>query len=217
MIKQITNSLYDQFIADFELRSILSSSSESAKLHALRESAFEHFKKLGFPGTKVEDWKYINLAPFLKDDFITEPDDEILTINDDTIAKAKIEKLDCYRIVLVNGQYHPGLSDNIPGEGCFCFFPLSGAMNKTAFKAHFGKIYSLDKNHFAALNTALFRDGLFIEIKNKAVIDKPIHIIHFVSADNNLFLQPRHLFVIGAHAEISIVESFVTAASPQRA
>ena len=52
MIKQITNSLYDQFIADFELRSILSSSSETAELHALRESAFEHFKKLGFPKYK---------------------------------------------------------------------------------------------------------------------------------------------------------------------
>ncbi len=82
MINQITNSLYDQFIADFELRSIISSSSETAELHILRENAFEHFKKLGFPNTKVEDWKYINLAPFLKDDFITEPEDEMPAINE---------------------------------------------------------------------------------------------------------------------------------------
>jgi len=99
MIKQITTSLYDQFIADFELRSILSSSSETAELHALRETAFEHFKKLGFPSTKVEDWKYINLTAFLNDDFITEPDDDMLTINADAIAKARIESLDCYHIV----------------------------------------------------------------------------------------------------------------------
>ena len=206
MIKQITNSLYDQFIADFELRSILSSSSETAELHILRESAFEHFKKLGFPNTKVEDWKYINLTPFLKDDFITEPEDEILTINDDAIAKAKIKSLDCYHLVLVNGQYHSDLSDTIPGESVFVS-SLSAAINKPAFKAHFGKYIALEKNHFAALNTALFRDGLFIEVKSKTVIDKPIHIIHIISADNNLFLQPRHLFVIGPHAELSIIES----------
>ena len=209
MVKQITNSLYDQFIADFELRSILSSSSETAELQILRESAFEHFKKLGFPGTKVEDWKYINLAPFLKDDFITEPDDEILTINDEAIAKAKIKSLDCYHIVMVNGQYHFGLSDNIPREDVFVS-SLSAAINRPAFKTHFGKYIALEKNHFAALNTALFSDGLFIEIKSKAVVDKPIHIIHIISADNNLFLQPRHLFVIGAHAEVNIVESFFT-------
>src|SRR6187549_2565055 len=113
MIKQITTSLYDQFIADFELRSILSASSESAELQALRKKAFEQFKELGFPNTKVEDWKYINLLPFLKDDFVTEPEDDLLTINkdDDILTKATIQALNCYRIVLVNGLYQPGLSD----------------------------------------------------------------------------------------------------------
>ena len=212
MIKQITNTLYDQFIADFELRSILSSSSETTELQNLREYAFNQFKQLGFPNTKVEDWKYINLTPFLKDDFITDPEDELLTITDDEIAKAKVKSLDCYHVVLVNGQYHSSLSDTIPGEAIFVS-SISAAMNKPAFKSHFGKYIALDKNHFAALNTALFRDGLFIEIKSKAVVDKPIHIIHIISADNNLFLQPRHLFVIGAHAEISIVESYTTAGS----
>lgn len=210
MIKQITTSLYDQFIADFELRSIISSSSESPELQALRKHAFEQFKQLGFPNTKVEDWKYINLAPFLKDEFITEPEDELLTIDRSAIIKGNIPMLDCYRIVLVNGQYHPELSDIIPGENIFVS-ALSSAMNKPAFKKHFGKYIATDKAHFAALNTALFRDGLFIEVKSKAVIDKPVHVIHIVSADNNLFLQPRHLFVIGAHAEAGIIESYITA------
>ncbi|MEO8765502.1 MAG: Fe-S cluster assembly protein SufD [Ginsengibacter sp.] len=209
MITQITNTLYDQFIADFELRSILSSSSETAELHALRETAFEHFKKLGFPSTKVEDWKYINLASFLKDDFITEPDEEMLTINADAVSKAKIQSLDCYHLVVVNGQYRSDLSDIIPGEGVF-ISSLSAAINRPAFKTHFGNNIALDKNHFAALNTALFSDGLFIEIENKTLVDKPLHVIQIVSADNNLFLQPRHLFVIGAHSEVHIVESFIT-------
>jgi Fe-S cluster assembly protein SufD len=215
MIKQITNSLFDQFIADFELRSILSSSSETAELYTLRESAFEYFKKLGFPGTKVEDWKYINLAPFLKEDFITEPDDEVLTVSNDVIAAAKIKSLDCYHVVLVNGQYHADLSDNIPGEGVLVS-PLSTAMNKPAFTTHFGKYIALEKNHFAALNTALFRDGLYFEIKSKSVVDRPVHIIHFISADSNLFLQPRHLFVIGAHTELNIIESFITIGNKSR-
>ena len=210
MLTQNANSLYDQFIADFELRSILSSSSETAELHILRESAFEHFKKLGFPDTKVEDWKYINLAPFLKDDFITEADDEMLTINAEAIAKAKIKSLDCYQVVLLNGKYQPDLSDNIPGERVF-ISALSSAINKPAFKMHFGKYIALHKNHFASLNTSLFRDGVFLEVKRETVVDKPIHIIHIVSAASNIFIQPRHLFVIGARAELDVVESYVSA------
>ncbi|MEJ7588970.1 MAG: Fe-S cluster assembly protein SufD, partial [Ferruginibacter sp.] len=207
-----SNSLYEQFIVDFELRSILSSSSESGELHSLRERAFEQFKFLGFPNTKVEDWKYINLAPFLKENYLIEPEDESVFITDESLAKATIENLDCYRIVLLNGQYQPNLSDSIPGDSVVVS-SLSGAMNKPAFMAHFGKYIALDKNHFAALNTAFFRDGLFIEAPANTILDKPIHIIHIVTSTQNLFLQPRQLFVIGAHSEISIVESFISSGS----
>ncbi len=212
MVTQITNSLYDQLIADFEVRSILSSSLEAEEIFTLREKAFEQFKQLGFPSTKVEDWKYTNLAPFLKDEFVTEQEDDMLTISEEFIAKAKIKSLDCYNVILVNGKYRSDLSDTIPGENIF-LFPLSAAMNKAAFEEHFGKYINVEKNHFAALNTALFRDGLFLEVKSKKIIDKPLHIIHIVSAENNFFLQPRHLFVIGTHAEVNIVESYVTAGS----
>ncbi|HXL56739.1 MAG TPA: Fe-S cluster assembly protein SufD, partial [Chitinophagaceae bacterium] len=167
------------------------------------------FKKLGFPSTKVEDWKYTNLAPFLKDEFVTEPEDDMWAISEEVIAKAKIKSLDCYNVVMVNGKYRPDISDTISGDGIF-LFPLSAAMNKAAFREHFGKYINLEKNHFASLNTALFRDGLFLEVKSKKIIDKPLHIIHVISGDSNLFLQPRHLFVIGARAEISIIESYVT-------
>lgn len=212
MIKQIANSLYDQFIADFELRSILSSSSESRELYSLRETAFEKFRQLGFPSTKVEDWKYINLAPFLKDSFVTEPEDDLAMPARETVSRGSIQKLDCYRIVLVNGQYQAAMSDSIPGEGVFVS-PLSAAMNHPAFTTHFGKYINLE-NHFAALNTALFRDGLFIEIKNKVTVDKPVHIIHIYNNDNNLFLQPRHLFVMGQQSELTLVESFLTNSKP---
>ena len=99
MITKITSPLYDQLIADFEVRSIISASSETEELLELRENAFEQFKKLGFPNTKVEDWKYTNIAPFLKQEFITEQEDETFQVSDETIAAAKIKSLDCYKFL----------------------------------------------------------------------------------------------------------------------
>ena len=56
MIKQIKNSLYDQFSADLELRSIMSESSEMAGLHELRTSSFYQRRRLVFPSTKRAPW-----------------------------------------------------------------------------------------------------------------------------------------------------------------
>ena len=212
MITKITSPLYDQLIADFEVRSIISSSSETEELLELRENAFEQFKKLGFPNTKVEDWKYTNLSPFLKQEFITEQEDETFNVSDEQIAQAKIKSFDCYNIILVNGRYQPGLSDVVTDEAV-SVTTIASAIGKPAFNAHFGKYTNVEKNHFAALNTGLFSDGLFVEIKSKAVIDRPLHIIHIVTANNSIFIQPRFLFITGAHAEVTIVESFVSAKS----
>jgi Fe-S cluster assembly protein SufD len=205
MITQIANSLYDQLVADFEARSLISISEPEA-LSDLRENAFEQFKRLGFPSTKVEDWKYTNLTPFLKEEFETEPDDASLP-GMDVIAKASIPSLDCYRIVLVNGKFQPDLSDDIQNNGV-TILSLPNAVNEPAFATYFGKYIDLSKNHFAALNTALFREGLYVNVKSKTIVDKPLHIINVSSGDENLFLQPRSLFIVGANAELSIIESY---------
>jgi Fe-S cluster assembly protein SufD len=216
MLTQITNSLYDQFIADFEVRASLLQSAEPAALTTLREKTFAEFKKLGFPSTKVEDWKYTNLAPFLKEEF--DIDDEAGSPGpvEAAIAAATIPSFDCYTLVLVNGSYREDISDMIPGDAVLVL-PIVAAAGKAGFKNHFGKYIHTEQNHFAALNTALFRHGLFIEVKNKAIVDKPIHIIHVMAPgqgqDNNLFLQPRHLFIAGTQSDVTIAESYVTAGS----
>jgi Fe-S cluster assembly protein SufD len=212
MTTQITSSLYDQLIADFELRYTLGPVYEPEALLELRQHAFEEFKRIGFPSTKVEDWKYVNLAPFLKEEFEVNEDDRFYA--DDSILKtACIPSLDCYTIVMINGRYSPELSTMIPGNDV-TVSPLSAAIDKAPFKKHFGKYVHTHKNHFVAANTALFRDGLFLEVKSKAIVDKPLHIIHVAHTSVNLFVQPRHLFVVGAHAEATIIETYMTVEGP---
>jgi Fe-S cluster assembly protein SufD len=210
MLTQITSSLYDQFIAEFETRASLKHPAETASLTALRESAFSAFKRLGFPSTKVEDWKYTNLAPFLKELYDIDSDTGESSLVEAAVSAAKIPELDCYRLVLVNGQYRADLSDIIQLDGVFVL-PIAEAAGRPAFKSHFGQYAEAEKNHFVALNTALFSNGLFIEIRNKIIVDKPIHIIHVAAPSNNLFLQPRHLFVAGMQSDVSIAESYITA------
>lgn len=204
---QIINSLYDQCIADFEVRS---NTAEPEALTALRQNGFQYFKKAGFPSNKVEDWKYVNLTPFLKESFATSTEEELVEVPESVIKNAAIPHLDVWTIVLVNGVFRKDLSDTVNQEGVFVL-PILEAASKPAFQKHFGAYTDLSKNHFAAVNTALFRDGLFIEIKNNAVVEKPIHVLHINTANEPLFLQPRSLYVVGVSANGSIIESFVNA------
>lgn len=203
---QIINSLYDQCIADFEVRSSISS--EPAELTALRQQAFQYFKKSGFPSNKVEDWKYTNLAPFLKESFTTSTEEELVEVPEQVIKDATIPHLDVWKIILVNGVYRKDLSDTVNHEGIFVF-SITEAATRPAFQKHFGKYTDLAKNHFEAANTALFQHGLYVEVKNNAIVEKPLHVIHINTADEPLFIQPRHLYVTGTSANASIIESFV--------
>src|SRR2546428_8827773 len=179
MITQINNSLYDQFIADFEERSVRMLNLEDHSVLSLRKKALEQFKVLGFPTNRVEDWKYTNIIPFLNNDFsLEQPGIDSVEID---IQQFRIVDLDCYQIVLLNGKYQPQLSDRIVNENS-AVLPLKESYKTEIFQKHFGHYTDINKHHFAALNTTFFNDGLFLELKDRTVLEKPLHIIHLFDA-----------------------------------
>lgn len=64
--------------------------------------------------------------------------------------------------------------------------------------------------HFAALNTALFTDGLWIDVPAGLAIADPIEIAHPPSAAGVRY--PRILVTAGAHAEVALVETYAAGA-----
>src|SRR5215831_4154230 len=149
MTSQIAISLFDQLVDEFE--SLNASSDESESLQLLRTTAFEAFRKQGFPTIKHEDWKYTNVVPFLKENFELDGvaiTDEKLII--DVINQASIPSLDCYKIVLINGRLAESLSD-IPQVKGLKLQALSTVKNDTRLHHYLEKNIDVSKNSFAAL------------------------------------------------------------------
>jgi Fe-S cluster assembly protein SufD len=209
MTSQIAISLYDQLVDEFE--SLNASSEEGESLQLLRATAFEAFKKQGFPTIKNEDWKYTNIVPFLKENFELEglvtTEGRLIT---DVIKEASIPSLDSYKIVLINGRLADSLSD-IPQIKGLKLQALSSVKNDTRLHHYLEKNIDVSKNAFAALNTAMFNDGLFIEVERGKFIEKPVHVIHVFTSDKNLFVQPRHLFIARQGSSFQLIESVVNA------
>lgn len=170
----------------------------------LRAAAIARFRSLGIPTLKSEDWRYTNIQRFLKGPFeLAVPEAHV---EEAQLAKAAIPAFDAYRIVLVNGHFKPALSQ-LPAVKGITICPLSEAAGNAAFAKYFDKHIHLEKHPFAALNTALFADGLFLEAAAKTILDKPLHIVHVYSTDTPVFIQPRHLWVVHPQAEVQVVES----------
>lgn len=63
--------------------------------------------------------------------------------------------------------------------------------------------------HFAALNTALFRDGLWIDIPKGTVVAAPIEISHTSpSSSEPGVAYPRLLITVGESAELTVIETY---------
>jgi Fe-S cluster assembly protein SufD len=97
---------------------------------------------------------------------------------------------------------------------------LAGVTITSLAKAKYGKSFSeyfaretrINEHHFTTLNTALFADGLFIEVTAGKSIDKPVQVIHVFTAGSEAMIQPRHLFIIEAGATAEIIETIAAPA-----
>jgi Fe-S cluster assembly protein SufD len=88
---------------------------------------------------------------------------------------------------------------------------VAEARQDPALSVYFERPADGRERYFAALNTAMFSDGLFIRVDAGALPAKPLHIIHVFTTDHNVLVQPRHVWVVNRHAELKVIESVVTA------
>ena len=169
-----------------------------------RQSAFHKFQLLGFPTIKHEDWKYTNITRFLKDEYALEA--PRINAPVPLVTNATIPDLDCFRLVLVNGIWNGEIAGGSLPDGIDILRVSDAAKDPTLAGFFTGE--TPGNQHFAALNAALYTDGLFIRARKP--IEKPLHIIHLYTGDRNFLVQPRHVWVAERNTELSIIESTVS-------
>ncbi len=205
MENKVTIPLYEDLLNGFEGTAI----AEDERVQQVRRKGLESFKKLGFPTRKNEEWKYTSVTPYLHEQYRVNGVAKVADVPANILNEASVPGLDCYQLVTVNGhlQQGEGLS-NLPSS--IKISTIKEAQQNPQFIEYFGKTTNVEQHHFEALNTALFSNGVFIEIDANAVLDKPLHFVHLFTTDSNLFVQPRHLIVVRRGASLNVIESVVS-------
>jgi Fe-S cluster assembly protein SufD len=169
-----------------------------ARLRGIRQAAIERFSRLGFPTTHQEEWKYTNLAPFLKTPYEAAP----ASSGGAVPLQRGPGRL---RLTFVNGRFAPELSrlPSTPG------LRLASFGNGGEFEERAGSCAAFEDNALVALNTALFEDGAYVEIASGAVIETPVELLFLTTADSKPVVSyPRVLIVAGRDSQAQIVETY---------
>jgi Fe-S cluster assembly protein SufD len=210
-----------RYLRDFERFEQDGAERQPSWLHQIRKAAIARFAELGFPTTRLEDWKYTSVAPIARCQF--EPARQDPTgVGAEALAGATLAGVACAELVFVNGHYSWELSAvrSLPGAVKAGSLARALAADHMSLQPYLARHARYDDHAFVALNTAFMRDGACVIVQRGAAIESPIHLV-FVSRPSiasrhggeqtGTVSHPRNLILIGDGSQARIVESYVGA------
>ena len=172
-------------------------------LRRIQESALENASRRGFPAARDEAWKYSSTAPLEKRAFA--PARDRTTLSEAAIGALAIAGLDAARLTFVDGRYEPAYS-NPPVGLRVTVIGSAGETLEESLTAPAG----WEDDTFLNLNTALFRDGLLLEMTPGVVLEKPLELLHLSTpGDQGSSHHPRVLLRLAKDARATLIERYV--------
>ncbi|AMJ60248.1 SufB/SufD family protein [Bosea sp. PAMC 26642] len=171
----------------------------------LREDAFAGFEAKGLPHRRLESWRYTDLRGLLRE---AKPLASVATVTPAVTARLAALPLDGVRLVLVDGMFAPDLStlEGLP-EGV-SIRPLTDAL--ISDRGDLTRVLAgpsiADSDTGLMLNTALMRDGVFVEIAEGTELARPIAIISLASGEEERAIFHRSVVLAGKAVKATIVE-----------
>jgi Fe-S cluster assembly protein SufD len=184
-------------------------------LASLRTEAIEAFAEQGFPTTHNEEWKYTNVAPIARTEFIpavAAPAQSVAA----TLKSNPFADLDCPRLAFVNGRFAPELSSlrELPQGAKVTPLTKALAEGERSVEANLARYATFATHPFVALNTAFLEEGALVEIPKGVVAPKPIQLLYLSAGDGSPAIShPRNLILVGPECELTFIETHVGMAS----
>ncbi len=182
-------------------------------LKPVREDAIKYFEQLGFPHSKIEDWKYTSLKNVLKPEYKLAHQSGEKSVSQEQIDQARVEGIDTNLIVVINGRFSKAHSHIIDDEEKVWVRSLRQAQMEAPelMKAHLGQHLDYSQDGISALSTAYLDDGVVIHVPRNKSPEYPIQILYFSVVDeDSLFIQPRNLWILEQSSELKVIENFQT-------
>jgi len=210
MVVEATQHPWSTYRKDFREVQSLSAGHQPRWLRKLREDAFTRFSEVGFPTTRVEDWRFTNVSAIAETPFRLARNGRG-SISRQQIGLFSIAAVAC-RLVFVNSHFAAELSSVVKLPDGICIRSLAKVLeeNSGALEPYLGQYLDTQRDAFCALNTAFLEDGAYVHIGKGIAIDEPIHLL-FISDENSASAShPRNLIVAEEGSQVAVIEEYVS-------
>ncbi len=200
MIEQQYIDLFSQLRTDLDARSVKG-------MNKHRDAAFETFKQIGFPTSKLEDYKHSNIARAFDASLELNLRNAPAEVNPYDAFKCDVPNLSTYLYFLVNDRYYDNVEQKEPlPEGVF-----AGSLRDFAerypeqFDAHYAKIADYSDNGLVAYNTMFAQDGFVVYVPKNVAVEKPLQLINILQGKENLSVNRRILVIAEENAQVKLL------------
>lgn len=180
----------------------------SKGLNKHRDAAFEAFSKLGFPTSRLEDYKNTNIARLFDAELGVNTGNTPVQVNPYETFECDVPNLDTHLYFLVNDRYYEnGDREAAPLEKKV----FAGSLRRFSeehpklFKKHYAQIAQSAENGIAAYNTMFAQDGFVLYIPENVAIEQPLQLINILRSDVSLNVNRRLLVIAERNAQAKLL------------
>ncbi|MCG3178136.1 MAG: FeS cluster assembly protein SufD [Phycisphaerae bacterium] len=206
--------IQDTYAESFARLSARRGRSGPAWVQALREAGLEHFRRVGFPTLRDEDWRFTNVKPIAQTPFVL-PEPPAGKLGADALQPLLIAGLQpAARLVFVDGCYSTELSDTSALPVGVSVQSVAQALDAdpATIQSHMGLAAEAESDPFIALNAAFLEDGAFVRFADNTTLKRPIVLLSVATRRAQAAMtHPRNLIVVGRSCEATVIEHYASA------
>ena len=176
-------------------------------MNAVRDEAFENFKRLGFPTKKVERYKYTDIPSLFEPDYGLNINRLEIPVDPYKAFKCDVPNLSTSLYFVVNDSfYDKALPKKELPEGVIVDSLARIAAEKPELiSRYYAKIAKTEEDGITALNPMRAQDGRLIYVPKGTVVDRAIQVINILRSDVDLMVNRRVLIIVEDRAEIKLL------------
>lgn len=174
---------------------------------AFRRRGAERFAAVGLPTSKEEDWRFTPVQGLARESFGAAGHGASVAV--ESLSPFLLGGDHAALVVLVDGRFDAALSriPALPLGVRIMSLAAAIAEGVPEVEAHLGRYAAAEVTPFAAMNSALFTDGIFLHFAADVAIEVPVHVLH-VSTGAVPVVAPRSLMLFCRGSRAMVVESF---------
>jgi Fe-S cluster assembly protein SufD len=176
-----------------------------------RRQAFDAYAREGLPHRRIEDWKYTDLRALMREVLPLAPAPDGPALSRAGSALKLHAVAGARRLVLVDGEFAPKLSELGDPENGLGIRTLREVLEAGDAARHTQLFAPDNSNPMVALNSAMMTDGMVIDVADGAVLTEPLHIVHIASGGTPAAMVTRSMLRLGKDSGATLVESYIAA------